>query len=170
MINIPIRSQLCLCNLGHWLVDICEIWQKVLVRELAKSAYFRSAFSESDNKLFSVEGLGTRLSLDTLTCFKLMTIWPKILSLKSILKKYIEKSIGLWIIYIYKLTPILLVVRNHAEIVKSPLIICPRLSEILIISEFLEKAACKLIIFRLFSQDLRALLTFEALQQKCGSF
>ena len=47
------------------LVDICEIWQKVLVRELAKSAYFRSASSESDNKLFSVEGLGTRLPLDT---------------------------------------------------------------------------------------------------------
>ena len=53
-------------NLGHWLVDICEIWQKVLVRELAKSAYFRSASSESENKLFSVEGLGTRLPLDTL--------------------------------------------------------------------------------------------------------
>ena len=32
------------------LVDICEIWQKALVRELAKSAYFRSASSESDNK------------------------------------------------------------------------------------------------------------------------
>ena len=37
-------------NLGHMLVDICEIWQKALVRELAKSAYFRSASSESDNK------------------------------------------------------------------------------------------------------------------------
>ena len=32
------------------LVDICEIWQKVLVRELAKSAYFRSASYESYNK------------------------------------------------------------------------------------------------------------------------
>ena len=29
------RSQ----NLGHMLVDICEIWQKVLVRELAKNSY-----------------------------------------------------------------------------------------------------------------------------------
>ena len=29
--------------------------------------------------------------------------------------------------YISKLTHILLAVRNHAEIVKSPLIICPRL-------------------------------------------
>ena len=48
------------------LVDICEIWQKVLVRELAKSAYFRSSSSESDNKLFSVEGLGTRMPSDTL--------------------------------------------------------------------------------------------------------
>ena len=33
-----------------FVADICEIWQKVLVRELAKSAYFRSASSESDNK------------------------------------------------------------------------------------------------------------------------
>ena len=48
-------------NLGHWLVDICEIWQKVPFLELAKSAYFRSASSESDNKLFSVEGLGTTI-------------------------------------------------------------------------------------------------------------
>ena len=84
-------------NLGHMLVDICEIWQKALVRELAKSAYFRSASSESDNKWFSVEGLDTRLPLDTLTCFKPMTIWPKILSLHE---KSIEKSIGLWILYI----------------------------------------------------------------------
>ena len=30
-------------NLGHILVDICELWQKFLVRELAKSGYFRSA-------------------------------------------------------------------------------------------------------------------------------
>ena len=67
-------------NLGHMLVDICEIWQKVLVREFAKSAYFRSAISESDNKWFSVEGLGTRLPLDTLTCLKPMAIWPKILN------------------------------------------------------------------------------------------
>ena len=37
-------------NLGHMLVDICEIWQKGLVCELAKSAYFRSTSSESDNK------------------------------------------------------------------------------------------------------------------------
>ena len=37
-------------DLGHMLVDFCEIWQIVLVRELAKSAYFRSASSESDNK------------------------------------------------------------------------------------------------------------------------
>ena len=37
-------------NLGHILVDICEIWQKVLVHGLVKSAYFRSASSESDNK------------------------------------------------------------------------------------------------------------------------
>ena len=37
-------------NLGHLLVDICEIWQKQLVRELAKNSYFRSASSESDNK------------------------------------------------------------------------------------------------------------------------
>ena len=43
-------AQLCSYNLGHMLVDICEIWQKVLVRELSKSAYFRSASSESDNK------------------------------------------------------------------------------------------------------------------------
>ena len=71
------------------LVDICEIWQKVLVRELAKSAYFRSASSESDNKLFSVEGVGTCLPLDTLTCLKPMT------SLKSIYEKSIEKSICL---------------------------------------------------------------------------
>ena len=28
---------------------VSEIWQKVLVRELAKSSYFRSASSESDN-------------------------------------------------------------------------------------------------------------------------
>ena len=56
------------------LVDICEIWQKALVCELTKSAYFRSASTESDNKLFSVEGLGTRLPLDTLTCLKPMTI------------------------------------------------------------------------------------------------
>ena len=39
-----------LYNLGHMLVDICEIWQKVFVFELAKSAYFRSASSVSDNK------------------------------------------------------------------------------------------------------------------------
>ena len=26
-------------DLGHMLVDFCEIWQKVLVREIAKSAY-----------------------------------------------------------------------------------------------------------------------------------
>ena len=61
-------------NLGYWLVDICEIWQKVLVRELAKSAYLRSASSESDNKLFFGERLGTRLPVDTLTCFKSITI------------------------------------------------------------------------------------------------
>ena len=61
-------------NLGHMLVDFCEIWQKVLVREHAKSAYFRSASSESDIKWFSGEGLGTRLPLDTLTCLKRMTI------------------------------------------------------------------------------------------------
>ena len=64
-------------NLGHMLVDICEIWQKVLVRGLAESAYFRSASPESDNKWFSAEGLGTRLPLGTLTCLKPMTIWPK---------------------------------------------------------------------------------------------
>ena len=29
-------------NLRQMLVDIFEIWQKVLVREIAKSAYFRS--------------------------------------------------------------------------------------------------------------------------------
>ena len=39
-----------LYKFGHMLVDICEIWQKVLVRGLAKSAYFRSASPESDNK------------------------------------------------------------------------------------------------------------------------
>ena len=61
-------------DLGHVLVVFCEIWQKVLVRELAKSAYFRSASSESDNKWCSGEGLGTRLPLDTLTCLKPMTI------------------------------------------------------------------------------------------------
>ena len=87
-------------NLGHMSVDICEIWQKVLVRELAKSAYFRSASSESENKWFSVEGLGTRLPLDTLTCLKPMTISPKVLSLKSI-----GKSIDLWIIYKKSLLP-----------------------------------------------------------------
>ena len=79
---------LCCYNLGHMLVGICEIWQKVLVRELAGSAYFRSASSESDNKWFSVEGLGTRLPHDTLTCLRPMTIWPKILSLKSTWKIY----------------------------------------------------------------------------------
>ena len=36
-------------NLGHMLVEFGEIWQKALVRELAKNAYFRSASSESDN-------------------------------------------------------------------------------------------------------------------------
>ena len=56
------------------LVDICEIWQKVLVRELAKSASLRSASPESDNKGCSAEGLGTRLPLDTLTCLKPMTL------------------------------------------------------------------------------------------------
>ena len=61
-------------NLGHMLVDICEIWQKVLVRGLVKSSYFRSASPVSDNKRFSAEGLGTRLPLDTLTCLKPMTI------------------------------------------------------------------------------------------------
>ena len=61
-------------DLGHMLVDFCEIWQKVLARELTKSAYFRSARSESDNKWFSGEGLGTRLPFDTLTCLKPMTI------------------------------------------------------------------------------------------------
>ena len=61
-------------DVGHTLVDFCEIWQKVLVRELAKSAYFRSASLESDNKWFSGEGLCTRLALDTLTCLKPMTI------------------------------------------------------------------------------------------------
>ena len=61
-------------DLGHMLVDFCEIWQKVLVRELSKSAYFRSASSDSDNKWFSGEGLDTRLTLDTLTCLKPMTI------------------------------------------------------------------------------------------------
>ena len=35
--------------------------------ERAKSAYFRSARSDSDNKLFFVERLGTRLPHDTLT-------------------------------------------------------------------------------------------------------
>ena len=47
---------------------------KVLVREHAKNAYFRSASSESDNKWFSVEGMGTRLPLDSPTCLKPMTI------------------------------------------------------------------------------------------------
>ena len=61
-------------DLGHMLVDFCEIRQKVLLRELAKSAYFRSACSESDNKWFSADGQGTRLPLDTLTCLKPMTI------------------------------------------------------------------------------------------------
>ena len=61
-------------DLGHMLVDFCEIWQKVVVRKLAKSAYFRSASSENDNKWFSADGLGTRLPLDTLTCLKPMTI------------------------------------------------------------------------------------------------
>ena len=68
-------------DLGHMLVDFCEIWQKVLLREIAKSAYFRSARSESDNKCFSGEGLGTRFPHDTLTCLKPMTILPKILRL-----------------------------------------------------------------------------------------
>ena len=45
-----------------------------------------------------------------------------------------------------------LVVRNHAGIVKRPLIICPRLSEIIIISDFLDKAACRLISFGLLSK------------------
>ena len=61
-------------DLGHMLVEFCEIWQKVFVRELAKSAYFSSDSSESDNKWFSGEGLGTRLPLDILTCLKPMTI------------------------------------------------------------------------------------------------
>ena len=34
-----------------------------------------------------VKGLGTRLVLDTLTCFKPMIIWPKMLRLKSIWKR-----------------------------------------------------------------------------------
>ena len=76
------------------LVDICEILEKALVRELAKSAYFRSASSESDNKWFYVGGLGARLPLDTLTCLKSMTIRPY-----EVLSLY-EKSIGLWILYI----------------------------------------------------------------------
>ena len=66
------------------LEDFFEIWQEVLVREVAKNAYFRSASSESDNKWFSVEGLGARLSLDTFTCLKQIPIRHKILSLKSI--------------------------------------------------------------------------------------
>ena len=68
-------------DLGHMLVDFCEIWPKVFVRELAKNAYFRSARSECDNKWFSGEELGTWLPLDTLTCLKPMTIRPKILRL-----------------------------------------------------------------------------------------
>ena len=40
------RALMYIHNLGHMLVDICEIWQKVLVRELAKSAYIRCASSE----------------------------------------------------------------------------------------------------------------------------
>ena len=61
-------------DVGYMLVDFCEIWQKVLVRELAKSAYFISGSSEIDNKWFSGEGLCTRLPLDILTCLKPMTI------------------------------------------------------------------------------------------------
>ena len=61
-------------DLGHMLVEFCEIWQKVLVREHAKCAYFRFASLESDDKWFSGEGLGTRLPLDILTCLKPMTI------------------------------------------------------------------------------------------------
>ena len=45
---VPIKNSY--LHLGHMLLDIWEIWQKVLVRELAKSAYFRFASSESDNK------------------------------------------------------------------------------------------------------------------------
>ena len=88
-------DQLVRYNLGQILVEICEIWQKVLVRELAKSAYFRSASSESDIKWFYVEGLVTRLPFDTLTCFKSLTIWPK-----SIWKIY--RKIYRFMNYIYK--------------------------------------------------------------------
>ena len=35
-------------NRGHLLVDILEIWQKVLFRELAKSSYFLFASSIND--------------------------------------------------------------------------------------------------------------------------
>ena len=56
------------------LEDFCEIWQEVPVLEVAKNAYFRFASSESDNKWFSVEGMGIRLPFDTLTCLKPMTI------------------------------------------------------------------------------------------------
>ena len=52
-----------------------------------------------DNKWFSAEGLGTRLPLGTLTCLKPMTIWPKILSLKSIWKIY--RKIYRFMNYIY---------------------------------------------------------------------
>ena len=61
--------------------------------ECVESAYFRSAFSESDNKGNSEEGLGARLLFSTFTSFKPMTIRSKML-------KSIEKSLGLNQIYI----------------------------------------------------------------------
>ena len=44
--------------------------QKVLFSERAKSAYFRSASSDRDNKLFFLLGLGTRFLLALLSLYE----------------------------------------------------------------------------------------------------
>ena len=66
----------------------------MLFRERAKSAYFRSASSDVDTKLFFVLGVGTRFLLALLLVSSQWPIdlRPKVLSLYE---KYIEESIGL---------------------------------------------------------------------------
>ena len=70
--------------------------QKVLFRERAKSAYFRSASSDSDNKWLFALGLGTRFLLPLFVSSQWSYDWPKILNVKSIWKIY------RFVNYIYK--------------------------------------------------------------------
>ena len=81
-IALKIYAQSWILIRGH----MRDMGKKVIFRERGKSAYFRSARGDSDNKWLLLERLGGKLLLDTLTSFNPKTIWRYDLSLMSVWK------------------------------------------------------------------------------------